>query len=135
MTRTEALEYRKKIEAAAKLQNDDLAVQSIWMYPRFEAGMTVFGGDRVRYEGALYRCIAPEGELICLSPDWTPANAPSLFAKLLPGQEGSPIGEWEQPDSTNPYRAGERVMHHGVLWISEIDDNVWEPGVYGWQSA
>ena len=135
MKRSEALEYRKKIEAAAKLQNDDMAVESAWMYPRFEAGMTISGGDRVRYEGALYRCIAPEGEPICLSPDWTPANAPSLFAKLLPGQEGTSIGEWEQPDSTNPYRAGERVMHNGVLWISEMDDNVWEPGVYGWQSA
>ena len=133
MTRTQAFAYREKIEAAAKLQNDAQAAQSVWMYPLFEAGMTVSGGDRVRYEGDLYRCIAPVGEPIRLSPDWTPANAPSLFAKLLPGQEGTPIGAWVQPDSTNPYQSGERVMHNGVLWISEMDDNVWEPGVYGWQ--
>ena len=42
------------------------------------------------------------------------------------------IPEWEQPDSTNPYSAGDKVMHNGKTWVSDIDNNVWEPGVYGW---
>ncbi len=133
MTRTTAMHYRAAIEAAAKVQNDEAAAQSIWMYPEFTAGMTICGGDRVRYQDNLYRCIAPEGTPVQLSPDWTPIHAPSLFAKLLPGQDDLPIGAWEQPNSTNPYRMGERVMHHGVLWVSVTDANVWEPGVYGWE--
>ena len=60
-----------------------------------------------------------------------PDTTPSLFAKvLIPDPETIP--EWEQPDSTNPYNAGDKVSHNGKTWVSDIDNNVWEPGVYGW---
>ena len=42
------------------------------------------------------------------------------------------IPEWEQPDSTNPYMRGNRVMHGGKMWESDVENNVWEPGIYGW---
>lgn len=42
------------------------------------------------------------------------------------------IPEWTQPDSTNPYMAGDEVTHNGSTWRSTVDNNVWEPGVYGW---
>ena len=42
------------------------------------------------------------------------------------------VPEWEQPDSTNPYAKGDKVTHNGKTWVSDIDGNVWEPGVYGW---
>lgn len=65
-------------------------------------------------------------------PDWNPAAAPSLFAKvLIPDPEVIP--EWEQPDSTNPYHIGDKVTHNGKTWVSTVDNNVWEPGVYGWE--
>ena len=38
----------------------------------------------------------------------------------------------EQPSSTNPYSKGDKVKHNGKIWTSDIDGNVWEPGVYGW---
>lgn len=60
------------------------------------------------------------------------AAAPSLFAEVLPGQGGTGIGEWKQPDSTNPYQKGDKVTHNGKTWESTADNNVWEPGVYGW---
>lgn len=25
-----------------------------------------------------------------------------------------------------------KTSHNGKKWVSEIDGNVWEPGVYGW---
>lgn len=28
----------------------------------------------------------------------------------------SGIPEWEQPDSTNPYMAGDKVAHNGKTW-------------------
>lgn len=62
---------------------------------------------------------------------WTPDVSPSLFAKvLIPDPEVIP--EWEQPDSTNPYMTGDKVTHNGHTWECSIDNNVWEPGVYGW---
>ena len=45
------------------------------------------------------------------------------------------IPEWIQPDSTNAYMTGDKVMHNGRTWISTIDNNVWEPGVYGWEET
>lgn len=39
---------------------------------------------------------------------------------------------WAQPGSTNPYMLGDKVRHNGKIWMSTIDNNVWEPGVYGW---
>ena len=29
---------------------------------------------------------------------------------------------------------GDRVTHGGRTWVSTIDNNVWEPGVYGWEA-
>lgn len=43
------------------------------------------------------------------------------------------ILQWEQPESTNPYKKGDKVLHKDATWISIIDDNIWEPGVYGWE--
>ena len=49
-----------------------------------------------------------------------------------PEQQDSSIQEWSQPSSVNPYMAGDKVTHQGLIWESNIDNNVWEPGVYGW---
>lgn len=68
-------------------------------------------------------------------PTWTPNVSPSLFAEVLAGQDGTDIGEWIQPDSTNPYMKGDKVTHNGQTWVSDIDNNVWEPGVYGWSET
>lgn len=27
---------------------------------------------------------------------------------------------------------GDKVAHNGKTWVSDVDNNVWEPGVYGW---
>ena len=63
---------------------------------------------------------------------WTPDAAPSLFAKvLIPSDDIIP--QWEQPDSTNAYKIGDKVLHNDKTWVSIVDNNVWEPGVYGWE--
>ncbi|WP_350308143.1 carbohydrate-binding protein [[Ruminococcus] torques] len=41
---------------------------------------------------------------------------------------------WEQPNSTNPYKKGDRVTHKGKTWESLVDSNVWEPGAVGSES-
>ena len=78
----------------------------------------------------LYRCLQAH----TAQADWNPADAPSLWAKvLIPDPEVIP--EWEQPESTNPYMKGDKVKHNSKTWISDIDGNVWEPGVYGWNEV
>ena len=45
------------------------------------------------------------------------------------------IPEWEQPDSTNAYKKGDKVRFEGKVYKSLIDKNVWSPSAYpaGWQ--
>lgn len=41
--------------------------------------------------------------------------------------------EWIQPTGAhNAYAKGAKVTHAGKRWISDVDANTWEPGVYGW---
>jgi hypothetical protein len=88
-------------------------------------------GDRVRFEGVLYKVLQPHTS----QSGWAPGSAVSLFARVLPGQDGTEIGEWTQPDSTNPYKKGDRVTFEGKTYESAIDGNVWSPTSYpqGWK--
>ena len=43
---------------------------------------------------------------------------------------------WSQPlGAHDAYAAGAKVSHNGQHWTSDINGNVWEPGVYGWTQA
>lgn len=43
---------------------------------------------------------------------------------------------WEQPSGPETaYDLGAVVSHNGMRWRSTIKNNVWEPGVSGWQDA
>lgn len=33
------------------------------------------------------------------------------------------------------YNRGDKVSYNGKHYISTIDNNVWEPGVYGWEAV
>ncbi len=83
--------------------------------------------DRRIYDGHLYRCLVAHTS----QETWNPAESPSLWAKVLTSDSGEALA-WEQPESTNPYMAGDKVTHGGKTWESTIDNNVWEPGIYGW---
>ena len=59
-----------------------------------------------------------------------------MFARVLPGQDGTEIDDWVQPDSTNGYKKGNRVIYNGKVYESIFDGlNIWSPGGYpqGWQ--
>ena len=85
-------------------------------------------GDRRRYKGNLYRCLQDHTS----QPAWTPADAPSIWAEVLPGQDGNEptegYAEWIQPEATNGYSVGDRVTDEGHLWESLVNNNVDKPG-------
>ena len=106
---------------------DETALRMMEYYPApDEASYAV--GDRIQYNGKLYKCLQAH----TAQADWDPVDAPSLWAEVLAGQDGTEIGEWVQPDSTNPYMRGDKVSYNGKTYESEVDNNVWAPGVYGW---
>lgn len=107
--------------------DDNTALRMREFYPEWAAGVDYTAGYKVQRGGKLWRCVQAHTS----QTGWEPENAPSLWAKVLIPDE-TVIPEWEQPDSTNPYMSGDKVTHNGKTWVSNIDNNVWEPGVYGW---
>ena len=128
MTREQALEIRAKLEQVAQYIPEEEALDSKWMYPQWTIDETYPAGFFVQYGEKLYKSLQFHTSI----QKWNPADAISLWAEILPGQEDTPIGEWVQPDSTNPYMTGDKVVHNSQTWESTIDYNIWEPGVYGW---
>ena len=130
MTRAQAYALRAMIEKAAVSLDDADALEAVELFPEWSATAHYDVDQRVRSGGVLYRCLQTHDA----QSGWNPADAPSLWAKvLIPGPEVIP--EWEQPESTNPYMKGDKVTHNGKTWVSDIDGNVWEPGVYGWSEV
>lgn len=107
--------------------DDNTALRMTEFYPEWAAGVDYAAGYKVQHVGKLWRCLQAHTS----QTGWEPESAPSLWAKVLIPDE-TVVPEWEQPDSTNPYSAGDKVTHNGETWVSDIDNNVWEPGVYGW---
>ena len=66
--------------------------------------------------------------------EWTPDTATSLYKAVGIDPSGIPL--WVQPlGATDAYKLGDIVMHNEKKWESSIDNNVWEPGVYGWEEV
>lgn len=125
-----ARKLRRYIETLATSLDDEKALDAKELFPHWYAGKEYEIGLRLYYEGKLYKVLQAH-----TSQDaWTPDFATSLFSEVLI-PDPSVIPEWVQPDSTNPYMTGDKVRHNGKAWVSTIDYNVYEPGVYGWDEV
>ena len=128
MRRHEAEAYRRQMVDGAKDLPDEQALKVPMLYDRWQEGREYAVGDRLYYEGKLWRVLIGH-----VSQDaWQPDISPSLFAVVLI-PDPSVIPDWVQPSSTNPYMKGDKVRHNGKVWISTMDYNVFEPGVAGWE--
>ena len=122
---------RMAVQQARAITDDAkaLEVQALYKDWTKQIGKDLTVGEYINYEGVLYKVLQAH----TVQETWTPVDAPSLFAKVLVDPTGETILEWEQPDSTNPYMKGDKVIHNGKTYVCTIDNNVWEPGVYGWE--
>ena len=98
------------------------------VYPTWDGnGYDYFAGEKVSYKDKYYRCIQSHKS----QADWTPDTAVSLWVEISDPSEEWP--EWVQPvGAQDAYAKGAKVSHKDKHWISDVDANVWEPGVYGW---
>lgn len=125
-----AIKLRPLIEKAATSLEDADALEAVQLFPQWNESTRYKEGDRVRFQNVLYRCLLNH----IAQPTWSPIAAPSLWAKvLIPDPEVIP--EWEQPDSTNAYQIGDKVMFEGKTYECVIANNIWSPATYpaGWK--
>ena len=128
MNREEAYAFRRKIESAASLLDDETALTSIDLFPSWKADMAVSVGERYKYNGKLYKVVQAH----TTQSDWTPDVAKSLFAEVSVDE----WPEWVQPTGAqDAYMIGDKVTFEGEHYMSLIDYNTYSPSVYpaGWQ--
>lgn len=125
MTKEEAISFRKKIEQASAWTDDADALEMVDLFPHWVFPKNYIVGERIQDDGLLYKCVQPHTS----QEDWKPALTPALW--VIVSVEEYP--EWIQPQgSADAYMTGNKVTHNEKRWISDIDNNVWEPSVYGW---
>lgn len=125
----EARKMRAEIEERAKELPDSTAFEVPYMFPQWKI-KDYQTGDRVQYSGTLYKCLQSH----TAQADWTPDVAVSLWVRVDDPSIEWP--EWVQPvGAHDAYAKGAKVSHNDKHWISDVDSNVWEPGVYGWTEA
>lgn len=127
----DAVEFRNTIDEIIVTLSDEQAIAAPVLFPIWQANINYKVGDRIRYEGKLYKAIQEHTSQI----GWEPIVAPSLFAAMLIDEENGNIIAWVQPDSTNPYMLNDKVIHNEKFWISTANNNIWEPGTINapWQ--
>lgn len=104
------------------------ATEHLSVFSPWEPDVDYTVGNLRTYGDKLYKCIQPHRS----QADWTPEAAVSLWAKAGDPTEEWP--EWSQPiGAADAYMTGDKVSHNDKHWISIADNNVWEPGVYGWE--
>ena len=105
--------------------SDEAALEAISLFPHWKEGEAVAVGDRKQYNGLLYKCIQAH----TTQADWQPDITPALW--VVVSLEEWP--EWVQPTGAHDaYSKDAKVTHNGTKYTSDVDANVWEPGVYGW---
>lgn len=100
----------------------------------FEAWVTdkdyAVGKIVTRPNGNLYKCVQAHRS----QAGWEPENTPALWTKIGDPSEEYPA--WSQPlGAHDAYPLGAKVSHNGKKWTSDVANNVWEPGVYGWSEV
>lgn len=112
---------------------DDKAMEVADLYPEWKPMKSYAVGEVFKYgvnhnnETQLYKVIQAHTS----QEDWTPDSIPSLYKAIGFTEDG--VDVWTQPlGASDAYMKGDVVSFNGELWTSDVDNNVWQPGVYGW---
>lgn len=124
----EAKKLRKAIDTFAENQTDEALLDNKVAFSLWRSGVQVVRKQILRFNDDLYRVNQDH----TTQGDWAPNITPALYTKI--SLEEYP--EWVQPTGAqDAYNAGDKCSHNGKHWASNLDGNVWEPGIYGWSEV
>lgn len=110
--------------------DDATSLDFVTLFPVWVTDIYCNAGDRLQYDGKLYRVVQAH----TTQEGWEPPNVPALFTEIAkPGE----IPVWKQPTGAQDAYSLDALVYYpdenGNVWRSTIDGNVWAPGVYGWE--
>lgn len=121
---------KKMLDADTEALSDEDALDVAALFPTWASklGQQVNVGERLWYDGKLYRVIQAH----TTQSDWTPDTVPGLYTEISIVE----WPEWVQPISAETaYNTGDKVTFEGTHYVSLIDNNTWSPAEYpaGWE--
>ena len=122
----EARAIRASISGLAEGADDEKLIDNMAAFPHWNPnGVDYAAGDILQDDGKLYRVVQPHRS----QAGWKPSAVPALFKEI----SLDVYPEWHQPTGAHDaYMKGDKCSHNEKHWISDVDSNVWEPGVFGW---
>lgn len=125
MKREHLYRLRDLIRQAAVSLSDEDALEGVELFEPWQTDHAYNKDERLRYGDKLYRVVQSHTS----QADWTPDTTPALYSEVSVAE----WPEWRQPlGAEDAYHAGDKVTHLDRHWVSDVDNNVWEPSVYGW---
>ena len=131
-----AEQFRKAVQYFATTLPEEKALVVSSIFDEWAVNVKYVTGEWVAYgvnsvgDPQLYQVLQDHTS----AAQWTPDTATSLYKAVGIDPSGIPL--WVQPlGATDAYNIGDIVMHNEKKWKSSIDNNVWEPGVYGWEEV
>ena len=125
MTYAQAVKLRRLIEEAVRSLTDEKALECVTLFVPWQTGIQYAENDRVKHNDVLHRCVQAHTS----QADWTPDITPALWTVVSLDE----WPEWHQPAGAHDaYPLGAKVSHNGKHWTSDIDANIYEPGVACW---
>lgn len=86
MTRNEAKRIRANIEKTATFADDKTALEAKWMYPKWMPGTAYTAGQRLVYDGKLYKVVMSHTS----QADWIPGvGTESLYERIDEVHDGT----------------------------------------------
>ena len=100
-------------------------------FEEWRENVTYKKGQIRRSNGILYTYIYEQDVLSVI--DWRPENTLGVMWEVY-ADPTVEYPQWSQPiGAHDAYGIGDKVTYNDVRYISTTENNVWQPGVYGWE--
>ena len=126
----EAVKMMLSSEIEDLSDEDALAISALYPTWVSRVGTDAVAGERLWYDGKLYKVVQAH----TIQDDWRPDTTPALYAVVS-------IEEWPEIPETitaeNPWMSGYKGVWKGVRYICTMDNCVWNPDQYppAWRVA
>lgn len=106
------------------------ATEHLDVFAQWEPQVEYKVGNLRAYNDKLYKCLQTHTS----QEDWAPDATPALWKEA--GNPADEWPQWSQPiGAMDVYMKGDKVSYNDKHWISNVDNNSWAPGVYGWDEV